>query len=327
MLKHVDLFAGIGGFTQGLKGIAETVAANEIDDDMAHVYAKNHPKVPTLIGDIKNIPVESIPAHDILTGGFPCQPFSVGGKRQSFYDDRGNLFWEIVRIAKHHKPQFIILENVKGLLNMNNGRDLQFIKDNFSDLDYHVTHIIENAAYHGVPQHRERLFILCSKEKIDILQPTPPIKDTTICVKDILLPKVPDHLYLHDVMIKRGYKYIENAHFINTPSGLLNQIGYYSREGGKSSKANRVYHPLGVAPTQIVAWGGSCGAQTGMFKVDKNDVKSIRKLHVEESKRVMGFPEDYFIESEEKLKRKAYQQTGNSVVPQVVRAVAKALIK
>ena len=327
-LRHVDLFCGIGGFTQGMKGYAETVWANDIDDDMACVYAKNHPNVPTIIGDIKNIRPGCIPAHDILTGGFPCQPFSVGGHRKSFHDDRGNLFWEIVKVAQVHKPKLIIMENVKGLLNMNKGRDLQFIKDQFGEIGYYVSHICLNASSFNVPQARERLFIVCSLEPIyefDIEYPTARGQ----LVTDVLWREidVPSHLYLHETMLQRGYKFKEHWSCRSGIMQELNQLGYYTKNGSKSSKANRVYCKLGLAPTQIVAWGGSCGAQTGLFKLVCEEPESIRKLHVEESKRVMGFPKDYFIFGEEKLKRKAYQQTGNAVVPQVVTGLFKSLLK
>ena len=191
-IRYIDLFGGVGGFSLGLqrasdalelrrcgqtKANMETNSSNtisqsnkrqptyrcvgyyEIDKHAVQTYNKNFGTNynPT---DITKLRVEDIPNHDLICAGFPCQSFSIAGKRRGFQDTRGTLFFEIVRIAKHHKPRYLFLENVKGLLSHNNGRTFGKIIATLDELGYDVQWQVLNSKDFGVPQNRERVFII-----------------------------------------------------------------------------------------------------------------------------------------------------------------------
>jgi DNA (cytosine-5)-methyltransferase 1 len=159
-LKFIDLFAGIGGFHLALDNLGmECVFASEINEDAKSVYVKNFDIKPH--GDITNISVNEIPEHDFLTAGFPCQPFSKGGKRQGFEDTRGTLFYDIVRILKHHRPKYILLENVRNLASHDNGNTYKVITTELKKLGYIIPDkpLILSPHKIGIPALRERVFI------------------------------------------------------------------------------------------------------------------------------------------------------------------------
>ena len=161
MLKIASLFSGIGGFEKGiLQAIpdANIVFSSEIDKYARQIYKKNYGVEPH--GDITKIKASNIPDHDILCGGFPCQAFSIAGKRRGFEDTRGTLFFEIVRIAKVKRPKLLFLENVRGLLSHDQGRTFQTILRSMDDLGYDAEWQVFNSKNHGVPQNRERVFII-----------------------------------------------------------------------------------------------------------------------------------------------------------------------
>ena len=137
--RFIDLFAGTGAFTHALEntGKYECVFANDFDKSSKEIYTNNHDST-FVLGDLNDIPVENIPEHDLLCGGFPCQPFSIAGDRKGFEDVRSNVFWKIVEILKHHKPQNIILENVKNLTSHDNGNTFKIIKTALEDCGYHI---------------------------------------------------------------------------------------------------------------------------------------------------------------------------------------------
>jgi len=162
VFKFIDLFAGIGGFHQAMTQLGgECVFASEIDKHAIKVYENNYGITPQ--GNIKEIDVEDIPQHDVLCAGFPCQTFSVAGKCAGFDDQtRGTLFFEIIRILKHHHPKYIILENVKNLTSHDKGRTWQIIEGNLKELGYQLTEqpLIVSPHHFGTPQLRERVIIL-----------------------------------------------------------------------------------------------------------------------------------------------------------------------
>lgn len=167
-MKFIDLFAGIGGFHQALKGIGHCVFASEIDRFAQKTYLLNHGIFP--VGDITQIKAEDVPSHDLLCAGFPCQAFSIAGKRKGFEDARGNLFFEIVRIADYHRPRFLLLENVKGLLSHDSGTTFKTIVSLLEKLEYKIAWKVLNAKDFGVPQNRERVFIVCFQNENDYLK-------------------------------------------------------------------------------------------------------------------------------------------------------------
>lgn len=159
----IDLFAGLGGFHLALQQLGcKCVFASEIKDDLRKLYALNFPDTP-IYGDITKINPEDIPAHDIICGGFPCQPFSQAGKRQGFNDEkeRGNLFDYICDIVAFHKPKYIFLENVANLKGHDHGNTWKVIYGRLhNDLDYDVQETIISPHQFGIPQHRKRIYIV-----------------------------------------------------------------------------------------------------------------------------------------------------------------------
>lgn len=161
-IKVAELFAGIGGFRLGLEQASprfKTVWANEIDKHACKVYRKNFGEKELVEGDIRKIEADDIPDIDMLVGGFPCQPFSMAGKRQGFADFRGTLFFEIARILESKRPQTILLENVRGLLSAQNGFCFWAILNKLDELGYNVEWKVLNTK-NWLPQTRERVFIV-----------------------------------------------------------------------------------------------------------------------------------------------------------------------
>lgn len=163
-MRVVELFAGIGGFRLGLERAGhEVVWANEWDKQACDTYDKNFKDKGHLIDrrDLTIIPAGDIPAHDLIVGGFPCQAFSIAGKRLGFEETRGTLFFEILRIARHHRTPYLFLENVKGLLNHDGGRTFDTIIRALDESGYDCGWQVLNSKHFGVPQNRERIFIIC----------------------------------------------------------------------------------------------------------------------------------------------------------------------
>ncbi|RXJ79229.1 hypothetical protein CRU86_03685 [Aliarcobacter skirrowii] len=155
-LKAIDLFAGIGGIRLGFQEAfgknIEFVFSSEIDKYAKQTYYANFGEVP--YGDITKIDEKDIPPHDIILAGFPCQAFSIAGKRLGFEDTRGTLFFDVARIATYHKPKLIFLKNVKGFLNHDKGNTFKVVKQTLEDLGYKVYSKVLNAKDFGVPQNR-----------------------------------------------------------------------------------------------------------------------------------------------------------------------------
>lgn len=159
-MRVASLFAGIGGFDLAFTRQGhEVVYANEWDKFAAQIYEYNFKHKPDTT-DIRDVDAASIPDHDILVGGFPCQSFSVAGKRRGFEDTRGTLFYEIARIARHKRPTHLLLENVKGLLSHDNGETFKTIMWALDELGYDTQWQVLNSKNFGVPQNRERIFIV-----------------------------------------------------------------------------------------------------------------------------------------------------------------------
>ncbi|AYV74306.1 DNA (cytosine-5-)-methyltransferase [Bacillus sp. PK3-056] len=163
--NYVSLFSGIGGFEQALNKLGGTcVMASEIDKyaNQSYEILYGHPTV----GDVMKVAAEEVPDHDVLVGGFPCQAFSVAGKRLGFDDTRGTLFFEIARIAKVKRPKALLLENVKGLISHDKGKTLDTIIQTLADIGYTLDFNVLNSKYFDVPQNRERIFIIAVRDDL-----------------------------------------------------------------------------------------------------------------------------------------------------------------
>ena len=186
-LTFIDLFCGIGGFHQALKKLgAKCILACDIDKDCRQVYFENYGIKP--VEDVTKIIPEELPDFDILTGGFPCQAFSNGGKKKCFEDSRGLLFDEIIRIAKVKKPKFMFLENVKHILKVSDGEVINYIKEKIDSIGYNLTLFQLSPHNYGIPQQRERIYFVCVNRDLIV----PNVTNSTIVLNPTIDPKTID---------------------------------------------------------------------------------------------------------------------------------------
>jgi DNA (cytosine-5)-methyltransferase 1 len=200
----IDLFCGIGGFHQALKKLNGTcVFASDIDEHCRTTYEQNYGIKPE--GDITKIDIPSIPPFDILCGGFPCQPFSKAGYQKGFEDDRGNLFFVICAIIKHHNPKYVLLENVRNLSTHDKGNTWKVIKEHIDQLGYYTYDMptILNVLHFNVPQNRERVIIMCKRKDLGQL-PTLPIVPKN--PKKTLTCHIKDYIKSEEHEINKKYK-------------------------------------------------------------------------------------------------------------------------
>ncbi|WP_196759444.1 DNA cytosine methyltransferase [Streptobacillus moniliformis] len=166
-LKFIDLFAGLGGFRLSLESFgAECVYSNEWDKNAQKVYQMNFGDMPE--GDITLIDENNIPDHDILCAGFPCQAFSISGKQKGFEDNRGTLFFDVARIIKAKNPKVVFMENVKNFASHDNGNTLKIVQNTMIDLGYDFYYDILNSLDFGIPQKRERIYMVCFRKDLNI---------------------------------------------------------------------------------------------------------------------------------------------------------------
>ncbi|MDW5299429.1 MAG: DNA cytosine methyltransferase [Sedimentibacter sp.] len=315
--RFIDLFAGIGGFHYALSSFgAQCVFASEWDIHASETYNKNFNLKPH--GDITKIEVEDIPSHDILCGGFPCQPFSIAGKQKGFEDIRGTLFFDIARIVDYHKPKVLFLENVKNLSQHDEGKTFKTILITLRNLGYATYYKVLNASNFGIPQNRERVYIVAFRNDINSENfkfPTHP--NISTCLLDILEknPQNAKVITRDDIEIYK--EYIPQKTLFNEMT-LLNkpiQIGKVNKGG----QGERIYHSLGHAIT-LSAYGGGAGSKTGLYLIDGK----IRKLSPRECARVQGFPDDFILD---KADSQSYKQFGNSVSINVLQYILLEIAK
>lgn len=302
-LRVADFFAGVGGFHHGIEGSkenAEIVVANDMDENCMKTYKANFSS-PFILKDISNIDSKELPDFDMFCGGFPCQPFSIAGKQKGFDDDRGQVFFQIVRILRDKKPGVILLENVKNLSTHDDGNTLTVIKRELSELGYHIKHEILNACTHGnTPQNRERIFIVgfLDKDKCDRFT-FPPKIPLTISVKDILEKNVDSKYYYTPTSVI----YPKLAEAV-----IDRDIVYqYRRQYVRANKS-------GVCPTLTANMGG--GGHNVPIILDH---KGIRKLTPRECFALQGFSNIRLPSGLADCH--LYKQAGNSVNAVVIRRI------
>ena len=305
-LRMIDLFSGTGAFTQSFNTMADVVFANDMSSPSKKIYDANFEHVLTL-GDINDLSVEQIPAHDILTGGFPCQPFSIAGQQEGFDDVRANVFWKMMEIVDAHFPRCIFLENVKNLLSHDKGSTFRIITNALEKRGYHVRHKILNTAdITGIPQHRERIYIIAfqSKEHADALY-----LDFAHIPKrnlsDFLEKDVPEKYY-----------YTSKSKTWNTiHSGVVekNKIYQYRRTYVRENKSDE-------CPT-LTANMGSGGHNVPLLL----DEKGIRKLTPRECFNLQGFPATYHCPAS-MSDASLYKLAGNAVSIPVIKRIAERII-
>lgn len=307
--KFIDLFAGIGGFRLALESHdGKCVFSSEWDKNSQDVYAINHKHRPD--GDITQIPETAVPDHDVLCAGFPCQAFSVSGKQKGFEDARGTLFYDVARIAKYKKPKVLFLENVRNLAVHDSGRTIETIRLTLDQIGYDVYMKVLRSSDYGVPQARERIYIVAFRKdlKVEGFEFPKPIKKT-IVVRDILEDLVDSSPY----QIIRNDIEITKTEFDVTDPRKPMQIGKINKGG----QGERVYS-IDAAGITLSAYGGGAASKTGAFLVDG----VVRKLTPRECARLQGFPEGFKVHTNKNL---AYKQFGDSVSVPVLKAIFKEI--
>lgn len=353
-IRYIDLFAGVGGFHYGIDVATSTrgkqgetgesngnpnnnpgkmgiqqftcVYSNEWDKYANSVYRRHYGECD--IRDIRTVKAEEIPDFDLLCGGFPCQAFSVAGKRGGFEDTRGTLFFEIARIAKEKRPRYLLLENVKGLLNHDQGRTFGVILSTLDELGYDVQWQVLNSKDFGVPQNRERVYIVANLRDV----PRPQVFPLSN-----LNPKTLD--YAGGILSEKSKMWLDNGKKFsrNFPQG------------------SRVYKESGISAT-LASQAGGLGAKTGLYMIDDPSRKRgmidknlsptlrsqshgnlpsivngvrIRKLTPLECERLQGFPDGWTetgYDNEKISDSRRYMMMGNAVTTNVISAIVGKLL-
>ncbi len=376
-IRYADLFGGVGGFRLGIeraindkfntspcnkddriksntsrsngKGwrtCATCVFYNDNDKYAAQTYNKNF-KENWEATDIRTIKTKDIPEIDMLCGGFPCQAFSIAGKRRGFQDTRGTLFFEIARIIKAKRPKIIFLENVKGLLNHEKGKTFRTILQTISELGYNVQWMVLNSKFFGVPQNRERVFIIgslrgeCRPEILPFRSNEQEIDKERTVARTFTAGGHSGGLHSNSIgIVVKGYlnkngweKRNENIRRIygqegisptiptGQGGGVMNKIMVenkmiYEKLGkiygnGDVAQAHRVYSPEGIITSQR-------GNTKSLIRTTK-----IRRLTPTECERLQGFPDGW---TEGVSDTQRYKQMGNAVTVNVIEEITKKLV-
>ncbi len=303
--KCIDLFAGLGGFRLAMESMgAECVFSSEWDKQAQKVYAKNFGHMPH--GDITLVEAASIPDHDILCAGFPCQAFSISGRRRGFADSRGTLFFEVARIVEEKRPRVVFLENVKNFATHDGGRTLAVVQAAMESLGYEGSHSVLSALDFGIPQRRERIFLVYFR-KGESRRPFsfPKPLERRRHVEDILLEEGAETVPLY---VDREDMVLEAEDGAYSASRAI-RLGYVNKCG----QGERIYSVKGIAVT-LSAYGGGVFAKTGGYLIGGRP----RRLHPRECARLMGYPDSFALAES---RNQAYQQLGNSVVVDVLQYI------
>lgn len=301
-IKYIDLFCGIGGFRLAMQNAvsgfdieAECVFSSDIDAECRNAYFSNFSDMPW--GDITSVDAAQVPDHDLLFAGFPCQPFSIIGQMKGFDDTRGTLFFDIARILEAKRPQAFVLENVKLLAGHNQGRTLSRILDTITQLGYDSDYKVLNALDFGLPQKRERIFIVGMRNPEELFQ-WPAGNDPMQPLKDILEDNIPAKFFASEHIRARRKAQINGGIMPEEPNI------WHENKGGN----------IGIHPF-------SCALRAGA-SYNYLLVNGERRLTPREMLRLQGFPDDYKIVCNDSQTRK---QAGNSlpvpVASQVIRSV------
>ena len=322
-IKIIDLFCGLGGFHVGMHKAfknMECVLASDIDSHARLIYEKNFKGV-TMDSDVTQLDEKEVPEHHILCAGFPCQPFSTAGHLKGFDDARGTLFYDILRIAKHHKTPVLFLENVANFIKHDKGNTYKTIKRLLEEEGYFVSVKVLNAKDYGLAQNRQRTIIIASRKKEFDFEKVKGKKNIKK-IKDILEEKEREYLKRED------YTIIPDNLWKTQRSGLI-FCGYRNKTIRKTGvrentehlsrvhkQPNRIYHINGTHPTL------SASEVSGRYFV--YDGNNVFNLSVRECFRLQGFPESY---KRVGINSQLYKRIGNSVPVDMIAAVAKEIKK
>ena len=323
--RSIDLFAGIGGIRMGFDNAfgndIETVFVSEWDEYAQKTYKENFADLFPIAGDITKIDEKDIPPFDICLAGFPCQAFSLAGAHGGFNDNfkglnRGNLFLDVVRICKHHQPKVIFCENVKGLVIHDKGNTFRVIRQAFRDIGYQVYWKVLNSKDFGVPQNRERIYVVAFRDDLNIGEFIfPKGSHKKVCIRDIMQEApIPARYYLSDVYVEtlKRHKARHEAkgngfgYEIKDLDGIAGTIVC----GGMGRERNLLidHRPHSMIPENHIKG-----------EINKED---IRKMTPREWARLQGFPDSFKLPlSDVHL----YKQFGNSVSVNVIQAIAEQI--
>ena len=304
-----SLFSGIGGIELAFAQAGFKIAwAIENDGACCKTYRSNYPDVQLIESDIRDVDEKSLQHVDIITAGFPCQPFSVAGKQRGFSDPRGNLFYEVGRFVAHIHPRFLFLENVPNLIEHDEGKTFLVIHNVLSELDYSIRYrVLRASKYGGVPQIRERIYIVAFRDQTDCdAFPFPDTMELTQSIEEVLQRSNKKH----DI-----YYYKTDDPFYKAASRIVK----------RNDSIYRVYHDS-IKVTQ----NHMCPTLTASMGISKNQVPlilddfGIRKLTVQECLDFQGFPKIFRFPHTISIED-AYKQIGNSVCVPVVRRIAEQI--
>lgn len=331
-LKGIDLFCGIGGFRLAMQdNNIDCVFSSDIDKFAQQTYEANFHEVPT--GDITKVEAKDIPHFDILTAGFPCQPFSYAGEKKGFEDTtRGTLFFDICRILEYHKPAMVFLENVKGLVSHKDGQTLATILNNLRKLGYYPHWKVLSSLDFGLPQKRERWYCVAFREDIPFEFPkplggNPTLRDIIdlndhspqLAISQFELERI-DYHFAHCKETER----VQHSNAKYAPNTKKGKYGVFSFQKPDGSLRFHVGDP---AKTQIQEAFYSC-LDTYAPTIIANRTPKLwdirRKLSVLESKRLQGFPDDFIIPVSD---AQAYKQLGNSVSVPIIKLIMNNMIE
>lgn len=328
-MKFIDLFSGIGGFHQAVSTVVPTatcILASDIDANARDSYKANYSITPT--GDIKAIDIAKIEDFDMLCGGFPCQAFSIAQwKDQKAFDDpRGTLFFEIIKFVDVHHPKRILLENVANLIKINNGAVLETIINSLKTRGYNVTYQLLSPHQFGIPQNRERVYIVATTEKEFDFSKLASVK-INCKLSDILDTDVSEDHYVDSskyvilnadqmkVQPKSGLK------FCGYIKGELRKVGTVENTEHLSrvhKQPMRIYSSEGTHPTL------SASETSGRYHIYDESTKRVRRLTLNECYKLMAYPPSF---KKHASRGVAYKQIGNSVCVRVIEEILKEMVR
>lgn len=308
--KFIDLFCGLGGFRIAMEHLGgKCVFSCDNNLEVCKVYQENFEENP--YGDITEIKEESIPQYDVLCAGFPCQPFSIAGKRMGFSDSRGTMFFEVARIIKNTKPKIAFLENVSGIVSHDSGRTIKVITNTLEELGYVVNTKIMNAKDYGIPQNRNRWYCVAIRKDVCKKDFSFPEKcDLKYSLEEVIEDKTNKEYKSSQTAISNINKFIEKYKLTNR----YNKDKYIIANEIRASKCN--FRSDGISPC-LTAKMGTGGNNIPVV------VQHGRKLTEKECLKIMGFSENYKIR---KNNMHSYKQIGNSVVVPIINDIGRLFV-
>lgn len=352
-MRYLSLFSGIGGFELGIGKKHECVGYSEIDKHAIQIYQKHFPKHKNY-GDITKIKEKELPDFDLLVGGFPCQSFSIAGKRAGFDDTRGTLFFDIARILSAKNPRLLVLENVKGLLSHDEGRTFKTIIRTLDELGYDLQWQVLNSKNFGVPQNRERIIIVGHLRGTGRPEVFPFPEDAGLSLQaDESVESQPQAPIASTIRTKQGTRADDNFVVVGTlrthksgqgfrqvKSGISPTIPARAREDGSGQPV--IYVPEATKKGYAEARPGQSinlthpksstrrgrvsdiagTLDTGMHQHTLTRQGGVRRLTSVECERLQGFPDDWTAGISDTQR---YKCCGNAVTTNVIKAIIKRL--